>query len=455
MNAPLSRRTFLGFLKVAVMSLALFSTAPHEALAQAKAKIERLVTPGGIEIWFVRDDTLPILSVNFGFAGGSSQDPANLPGVAYMTASLLDEGAGELNARAFQERLESSAITLAFSADRDTFRGSIRVLTANQDEAFELLRLALTAPRFDQEAIDRIRASIVASLRRDSVTPSEIAGLRWFAKAFPGHPYGRPTKGSLESIPTIERIHFFEYIKRTIARANLKVAAVGSIDPAALMKLVDHAFGKLPENPNLQLVAGIEPHALGDREVIDLNIPQTTITFGGIGLKRDDPDFIPAFVVNHILGGGTFSSRLYREVREKRGLAYSVYSYLAPLSHTGIFLGGTSTRNDRAFDTLGIIQEEMARLASEGPTTEELAQAKSYLTGSYLLNFDTSAKVASQLLEIQLNNLGIDYIHRRNSLVEAVTAEEVRRVAQRLLSSGKFLVLMIGRPVQPTKSGGG
>jgi len=193
-NAPVSRRTFLGFLKVAVMSLALFGTVPHEAQAQAQAtaKIQRLVTPGGIEIWFVRDDTLPILSMNFGFVGGSSQDPVNLPGLAYMTASLLDEGAGEFNAAAFQQRLEISAITLNFSADRDTFRGSVRVLTANQDEAFELLRLAITAPRFDQEAIDRIRASIVAALRRDSVTPSEIAGLRWFAKAFPGHPYGRP-----------------------------------------------------------------------------------------------------------------------------------------------------------------------------------------------------------------------------------------------------------------------
>jgi zinc protease len=456
-SAFLSRRTFLGLLKVAVMSLALFGTGALEAQAQSqtKGKIERLVTSGGIEIWFVRDDTLPILSVNFGFTGGSSQDPANLPGLSYMTAALLDEGAGELNAGAFQQRLESSAITLSFSADRDTFRGSVRVLTDNQDEAFELLRLALTAPRFDQEAIDRIRASIVASLRRDSVTPSEIAGLRWFAKAFPGHPYGKPMKGTLESIPMIERIHLFEYMKRTIARANLKVAAVGSIDPGTLMKLVDRAFDSLPEKPDLLPVAGIEPHSLGDREVVDLNIPQTTITFGGIGLKRNDPDFIPAFVVNHILGGGTFSSRLYREVREKRGLAYSVYSYLAPLSNSGIFLGGTSTRNDRAFDALGIIQEEIARLAKEGPTAEELAQAKSYLTGSYLLHFDTSAKVASQLLEIQLNDLGIDYIYRRNALVEAVSAEDVRRAAQRLLASGRFLVLMVGRPVPPAKSGGG
>lgn len=444
---------WVGFLKGIAMALALFS-ASDAADAQV-GKIERLVTPAGIELWFVRDDTLPILSLNFAFDGGASQDPADRAGLAYMTAAMLDEGTGELDARAFQERLERRAISLSFSADRDTFRGSVRVLSEHREEAFELLRLSMNAPRFDQEAIDRIRASILAAYKRSLTNPDETASRRWFASAFPNHPYGRPVRGDETSIAGIERAMLFTYVKKNLARSNLKIAAVGSIEPAELARLIDHAFARLPEKADLVPVPEVAPHSLGRRDVIELNIPQTTIMFGGMGLKRKDPDFIPAFVLNHILGGGTFSSRLYREVREKRGLAYSVYSYLATLDYAGLFMGGTSTRNDRATEALQIIEQEIARLAKDGPTDEELTQAKSYLTGSYLLHFDTSAKVASQLLEIQLEGLGIDYIERRNRMVNAVTAEDVRRVAKRFLADSKLLVIMVGRPAPLSKSNGG
>lgn len=435
------------------MALALFS-ASSAADAQV-GKIEQIKTPGGIEFWFVRDDTLPILSVNFAFTGGASQDPADRAGLAYMTAALLDEGAGELDAKTFQERLEERAITLSFKADRDTLRGSVRVLSESRNEAFELLRLALNAPRFDQEAIDRIRASIIAANKRSQNDPDEVAGLRWFASAFPGHPYGRPVKGDETSIAGIERSMLFAFTKKNIARSNLKIAIVGSADSAEIARLVDLAFSKLPQKAELAEIPEASPQALGTREVIDLNIPQTTIAFGGVGLKRRDPDFMSAFVLNHILGGGSFSSRLYREVREKRGLAYSVYSYLATLDRSGLFMGGTSTRNDRAGEALQIIEQEIVRIAKDGPTPEELAQAKSYLTGSYLLHFDTSAKVASQLLEIQLEDLGVNYIERRNNMVNAVTADDVRRAAKRFLSDSKLLVILVGRPSPLSKSNGG
>lgn len=446
-------RSGRGFLKGIAMALALFS-ASHAAEAQT-GKIERLITPAGIELWFVRDDTLPIISLNFAFDGGASQDPADRAGLAYFTAAMLDEGAGDLDAKAFQERLERRAISLSYSADRDTFRGSVRLLSDDRNEAFELLRLSLNAPRFDQEAIDRIRASILAAYKRSLNNPDEIAGLRWFSSAFPNHPYGRPVKGDETSVAGIERAMLFAYVKKNLARSNLKIAVVGSIESAELARLIDHAFAKLPQTADLVAVPEAKPQSLGRRDIVDLNIPQTTITFGGIGLKRKDPDFIPAFVLNHILGGGSFSSRLYREVREKRGLAYSVYSYLATLDYAGLFLGGTSTRNDRAAEALKIIEEEIARIAKDGPTDEELTQAKSYLTGSYLLHFDTSAKVASQLLEIQLENLGIDYIERRNKLVNAVTADDVRRAAKKFLADGKLLVIMVGRPAPLSKSNGG
>lgn len=453
MNANGARRSRRGFLKGIAMALALFS-ASNAADAQV-GKIERLMTPGGIELWFVRDDTLPIISLNFAFDGGASQDPVDRAGLAYFTAAMLDEGAGELDAKAFQERLERRAITLNYSADRDTFRGSVRVLSEHRDEAFELLRLSLTAPRFDQEAIDRIRASILAAYKRSLTNPDEVASLRWFSSAFPNHPYGRPVKGDETSVAGIERGMLFTYVKKNLARSNMKIAVVGSIESAELMRLVDHAFAKLPLKADLEKIADAKPQSLGRRDIVDLNIPQTTITFGGVGLKRKDADFIPAFVLNHILGGGSFSSRLYREVREKRGLAYSVYSYLAALDYSGLFLGGTQTRNDRAAEALQIIEEEIARISKEGPTAEELTQAKSYLTGSYLLHFDTSAKVASQLLEIQLEDLGIDYIERRNKMVNAVTAEDVRRAAKKFLADGKLLVIMVGRPAPLSKSNGG
>ncbi len=446
-------RGMRGILKGLLMALALFS-ASNAADAQI-GKIERVVTPAGIELWFVKDDTLPILSMYFAFEGGASQDPADRAGLAYFTAAMLDEGAGDLDARTFQERLERRAISLSFSADRDTFRGSLRVLSEHRAEAFELLRLSLNAPRFDQEAIDRIRASILAANRRSQNNPDEVASLRWFASAFPNHPYGRPVKGDEASVSGIERNMLFAYVKKNLARSNLKIAVVGSIDRNELIRLVDESFSKLPAKAELSPVAEVKPQSLGRRDVVDLNIPQTAIIFGSSGIKRSDPDFIPAFVLNHILGGGSFSSRLYREVREKRGLAYSVYSHLATLDYAGLFLGGTSTRNDRAAEALQIIEQEIARMAKEGPTAEELAQAKSYLTGSYLLHFDTSAKVAQQLLEIQLENLGIDYIQRRNKLVNAVSEEDVRRAAKRLLADSKLLVIMVGRPAPLAKANGG
>lgn len=430
-------------LVLATMSLALVSAAPDASRA---AKIERIVTPAGIEAWLVRDDTLPMLSLQFGIKGGANQDPEDKPGVASFAASLLDEGAGDFDARVFHERLEARAISLGFSAARDTLRGSVRTLSENRDEAFELLRLALTAPRFDVEAVERVRAGTLAGLRRRSTSPGDIASERWLARAFPGHPYGRPVQGTLNSVPKIAAEDLKRYVGQVLARSTLKIAVVGAIDAAALAVLIDKAFGALPAEPKLAPIAEVAPEGLGSREVIDLDVPQTVIAFGGAGLKRSDPDFIPAFVLNHILGGGSFSSRLYREIREKRGLAYSVHSYLVPLDHAGLFMGSVSTRNDRAAESLAVITEEIRRIAAEGPTAEELEKAKSFLIGSYALRFDTSGKIAGQLLEIQLENLGIDYIDRRNGLVEAVAAEDVRRAAKRFLADDRLLVTLVGRP---------
>jgi zinc protease len=427
------------FLLAAVASLAL--SAP----AQSATKIERVISPGGIEAWLVSDSSVPLVAMNFAFRGGANQDPVGKPGVSYMLSGLLDEGAGDLDAKAFQSRAERNAVELNFSTHRDEIRGSLKVLKDRKEEGFDLLRLALNFPRFDPDAIERVRAQMLAILRRESTNPNDIGSRLWWRTAFPEHPYGRPTNGTLESVPTINRDDLRDYARRVFARDHLKIAVVGDIDAKTLGPVLDRIFGGLPAKAELHPVSAAKLDGLGKKLFVPLDVPQAVVNFGGVGIPRKDSDFIPAYIVNHILGGGSFSSRLYREVREKRGLAYSVYSYLLPLDEAALFMGGTQTRADKADETVRLIETEIRRLAESGPTEEELQKSKSYLKGAYALNFDTSTKIANLLVQIQLDDLGIDYIERRNDLIESVTLEDVKRVAKRLLGGG-ILVTVVGQP---------
>ncbi len=320
-------------MNIRTLTLSGFAAALATALvalatpAQA-TKIERVISPGGIEAWLVREAAVPVVAMHFAFRGGANQDPAVKPGVSHMVAALLDDGAGDLESRAFQQRVVDSALELRFSSSRDTFNGSIRMIKDRQAEGFELLRMALTAPRFDASAIERAREQMLAGLRRETTNPTSVANKVWWQTAFPNHPYGRPTNGTLESVPLLTAEDLKTYHRKTLARDTLKVAVVGDIEPAALGKVLDRVFGGLPARSDLAPVPDVKMDALGRRVVVDLNVPQSVLMLGGVGLPRKDPDFIPAFVVNHILGGGSFSSRLYREIRELRGLAYGVYSYL-------------------------------------------------------------------------------------------------------------------------------
>jgi zinc protease len=407
--------------------------------------IERVISPGGIEAWLVHESTVPMIAVDFAFVGGANQDPAGKAGTANLVASLLDEGAGDLDSKTFHNRLERRAIELGFQAERDTLRGSLRTLSDNRDEAFEYLRLALSEPRFDATDIEIIRAQVLSTLRRATTSPTDIANVRWWQAAFPDHPYGHPVAGTLESLPAISGDDLKGYTRRVLARANLKVAVVGDIDAETVKTMLDRVFGALPPRPELNPVANVAPQGLGRRIVIKLDVPQAVVTFGGLGIARKDPDFMAAYVVNHILGGGSFSSRLYQEVREKRGLAYSVYDGLVWLNHTALFLGGTATRADRTGETLDLIEKEIHRLADDGPTADELAKAKASLNASFALNLDTSSKIAGLLVQLQLDNLGIDYFSRRPEMIDAVTLDDARRVAKRLLDGG-LLVTVVGRP---------
>ncbi len=413
--------------------------------AQATTKIQHLVTPGGISAWFVQDSTVPVIAMQYAFAGGSSQDPAAKPGVATMVASLLDEGAGDLDSTAFRQRLDRRAIELNFNATRDQLRGTLRMLKDDRDEAFGLLRLALTAPRFEAADIERMRAQILSGLRRQSTDPGSLAGLKFMAAEFGDHPYGRPGNGTLESVPAITVDDLRDYTRRVVAKDALTIAVVGDVDAATLAKLLDDTFGALPAKGDLTPVAEVAASAPPQQYFIPLDVPQTVVMFGGPGLKRADPDFMAGYIVSHILGGGGLSSRLYHEVREKRGLAYSVSQYLSWMAHSALFLGNTATRADRAAETVDTIAREVKRMADDGPTQAELDEAKSYLKGSQMLALDTSVKLASALLQFQLDKLGIDYIEKRNAMVDAATLDDAKRVAKRLWGHG-LVTVVVGRP---------
>jgi zinc protease len=432
------RSNVIGIVLTALLLMAL-------SLPAAATKIERVVSPGGIEFWFVRDGTVPLVSMEFAFRGGSVQDPEGKGGLAEMTVSTLDEGAGDLDGTAFHGRMERKAIELQIRASREHVRGTMRTLKENQDEAFDLLRLALNEPRFDTAAVERIRSQSLVSLQRQSTNPNSIASRSWWATAFPNHPYGRPVSGTLESVARVTPDDMRDYARRVLARDNLKIGVVGDIDPETAGKLIDRTFGKLPAKAQLKPVPDIKMAGLGGRTLVDLNVPQAVVTFGGPGIARNDRDFMAAYIVNHILGGGSFSSRLYREVREVRGLAYGVNTSLMWFEHAAVLIGGTATRADATGESIDVIEAEFRRMAADGPTQEEFDKARTYLKGAFALNLDTSTKIASQLVQMQIDNLGIDYIDRRSAMIDAVTLDDARRVAKRLLSQG-LLVTVVGRP---------
>ncbi len=440
---------------LATVVLALAATAFIAMSGTAKAmKIQEVTSPGGIKAWLVEEHRVPLLALRFAFTGGSAQDPDKKPGVAHFLTVLLDEGAGDMSAAAFQERSEELALKMSFDATRDDFYGNFQTLTTNRKAAVDLLRLALNKPRLDADAIERMRGQLIAGLDYAARDPAKVASLTWFAKAFPGHAYGRPSNGTKASMAAITKADLSAYRKRIFAKDTLKVSAVGDIDAKTLGLLLDKIFGDLPAKADLKPVPQIEPAKAAGRHVVDMNVPQSVARFGLPSFPRSDPDFIPAYVINYILGGGGFTSRFMVEVREKRGLAYSVWSYLIPLRKASIYLGGVATKNDAMRTSLDVIKTELKRMAESGPSAQELTAAKQYLMGSYPLRFDTSSKIAGQLLAVQVAELGLDYIKMRNETIDAVSKQDVKRVAKRLFGSGRLLETIVGKPTNLAPSKG-
>ena len=415
--------------------------------ASRAARVQKVRSPGGIEAWLVEDYAVPLVAFDFAVGGGAAQDPAGKPGTASLLSSLLDEGAGPLDAAAFHQAVDDLAIHLSFGADRDHLTGHLMTLVRNTDKALDLLRLCICEPRLDAEPVARVRGQIAAGLRRELNDPDSMAARSLRRASFPDHPYGQPVRGDLASLDSIGRDDLAGMQAATLSRDMLKVAVVGAIDAATLADKLDHVFGALPAQGHRHDVPAVTLAGVGDIHVETSDIPQTTIRFARPGLARKDPDYMAATIVNHILGGGAFTARLFREVREKRGLAYSVYSHLQTFDRTATVMGGTSTKNERAKESLDVIQHEIRDLAANGPTEDELAKAKLFLMGSYALSFDSSTKIASQLVHLQNEGFDVTWLDERNRRIEAVTPADAARAAARLFGDGRLLVAAAGKPV--------
>jgi zinc protease len=420
------------------------------ALPARAVTIEEVKSEKGITAWLVEDHSVPVVSMSAAFRGGTAVDPADKRGLATMTVDLLDEGAGDLDSTAYQSQLEDLAAQLNFNAGPDTISVRLRALKSKLAPSFDLLRLALTQPRFDPEPVARVRASILDAIAREQHSPNALASRLWWKAAFPDHPYGLSSRGTVESVNSITPDDLRSLVHNRFAKDMLIVGIVGDITPAELKPLLDSTFGALPDHAAPGAVPDVKAQTKSEVEIANMPVPQSVLVFGEPGIKRDDPDWYAATIDNYILGGGGFGSRLMREIREKRGLAYGVNTYLVPQLLSGVIYGTVATQNDRVAESIALIRQEWQRMRDDGPTAQELADAKTYLTGSFALQFDSTGHIAGILLQLQQDNLGIDYLERRNALIEGVTLEDAKRVARRLYDPAALAFAVVGMPAELT-----
>ncbi|AJD43686.1 MULTISPECIES: M16 family metallopeptidase [Rhizobium] len=432
-------------LLVVLVLLGLAATPARAAMA-----IQEVKGSSGIKAWLVEDYSVPIVTIRFAFRGGSTQDPSGNEGLVNLMTQLFDEGAGDLDSEAFQERLDDAGADMRFDAERDALYGSMRVVADQKDVAFDLLRLAVEQPRFDQAPVDRIRAQIVSGIMAEAKDPEAVAQVAWRKALYGDHPYSRRNEGTEQTLAAVATSDLKALHKRLFARSNLAIAVAGAIDASALKRDLDRIFGGLPAEPSLMPIADTAPK-LAQEIRVPYDLPQSRLRLAYSAISDKEPQFFAAYLMNHILGGGAFTSRLWNEVREKRGLAYGIRSSLVNNDHASALVIDTGTRPDRAAETLSLIRAEARRMAAEGVNQEELEAAKKNVIGGYAIdNLNSSSAIANTLVGIQMKDLGIDYIARRKQLIEAVTVEDVRSVARQLLSADPA-VMIVGPPLKERK----
>ncbi len=411
------------------------------------ASIQNIDLGKRAEVWFAEDHTVPIVAFNISLPAGSAYDPAGKAGLAAFTGAMIDEGAGNLDSKAFHEALANKAISFSARAERDYLTISISTLKENAPEALHLLQLALTHPRFEGEALQRVRTQIIQSLQQEQAEPQRVASRGFMRQFFGGHAYAHPVNGEIESISAINASDLKSFSRTHWVKNGLKVAVAGDITAPVLAKLLGDTFqpvsgASAPQLPNVGRLGAPGVH------VIALPVPQPTASFGLPGIMRHDPDFIPGYVANYILGGGGFSSRLTDEVRGKRGLTYGISTSLTSYGKASILQGSVATRADAIRQTVQVVRDTLSEFSKNGPTQQELDDAKTYLTGSFPLAFASNSGTAAQLGAFQRQNLDIGYVARRNAMIQAVTLVDVKRVSRKLFDPARLTVVIGGSPAE-------
>ena len=413
--------------------------------ARAQMEIQEVTSQGGISAWLVQEESIPFVAIEIVIDGGASLEDSAKRGVTNLMMALLEEGSGDLGAREFQEAREGIAASFGFNAYDDSISISAVFLTENRDEAMALLRDALIKPRFDTAAIERVRAQVLSIIRSDAQDPNSIASATFDAAAFGDHPYGTSIDGSAKTVAALTQDDLFEAHGNVLVQSRVYVGAAGDISAQDLGVLIDDLLGDLPmDGPAFP--SRVDFGLGGGTTIVPFETPQSVALFGHAGIKRDDDDFFAAFLLNEILGGRGVQSRLMREVREKRGLTYGVSSYLVPKTLSEVYLGSVASSNGTIGEAISVIRDEWALMAKEGVSAVELNQAKTYLTGAYPLRFDGNAKIAGILASMQWTGLTSEYIINRNNFVDAVTLDDINRVAAELLDPDGLHFVVVGQP---------
>jgi zinc protease len=411
----------------------------------ALADIEVVTSPGGVTAWLVSESFVPIVAMEMAWKGGSAVEPQGKDGLGWVLGYMMNEGAGDLDTSAYGERMADLNMSFACSAMWDWTGCGMTTLRETMDDSFEMLRLAFADPRFDQEPIDRAKNELTIGLMQAETDPKTISSRATMASIAPGHPYSRYATPATVSSLTKDDISSF--MDSVMTKDRLIVVVVGDITAAELKPKLDEIFGALPATSKLPDVTDVAPAAAPPQPIVkELPIPQTLVTFSGPGLKRSDPDFYAAYVLNYILGGGGFSSRLTDDIREAKGLTYGIGTELWVQQHLWRWSGSSSTMNDKADEVMRLVKEHIAKLGQEGPTEKELEDAKAYLTGAFPLNFDSNRKIAKNLMAFRQDDLGVGYVAQRNDLINAVTMEDVKRVAATYMKPENFTFVLVGQP---------
>lgn len=404
----------------------------------------------GARVMYVYAPELPMVDVQVIFAAGSSRD-GDKPGLASMTNLLLNHGAGKWDTSAIAERFESVGTQFSADARRDSAHIGIRSLTEKEwlKTSLDTMATVLQAPRFEQAELDRERSRLLVGLRNQQESPDSIASLAFYKAIYAEHPYATDTNGTKESLVTITPDDLQRFYKQYYVANNALVVIVGAVDKTQAQKIAKQLVGPLAKGKKAADLPEVE--SIKESKLIRKQHPssQTSILVGQEGNYRGDPDYFPLYVGNHILGGSGFGSRIVKEIRESRGLAYSSYSYFSPMQRKGPFTMGLQTKNDQADEALKVLMKTLKKFIQQGPTPEELEHSKNNITGGFPLKLDSNKDILGYVGMIGFYNLPLDYLKNFNSNIEQVTIEQIKDAFQRRIHPDKMITVMVGDgPVQ-------